>query len=128
MTDHNSFSWYPGRSFLSLPLIYGGKTQYCHPVYDFPDNWCVTHSENHWSNKEIMIKYIQGIIVPYVEGVQQMLGKNNQAALAIFDNFRGQLTENVAEELECYNIQSVLVPVKLSQLHRQTSANGFVCK
>lgn len=33
--------------FLPLQLIYGGKTQRCHPVYDFPDDWCVTHSENH---------------------------------------------------------------------------------
>ena len=57
-----------------------------------------------------MIEYIQGIIVPYVEGVQQMLDKNDQAALAIFDNFWGQLTENVVEELERHNIQSVLVP------------------
>lgn len=74
------------------------------PVYDFPDNWCVTHSENHWSNEETMIEYIQGIIVPYVEGVRQMLGKNDQAVLAIFDNFRGQLTENVVEELKRHNI------------------------
>ena len=87
----------------------GGKTQHCHPVYDFPDDWCVSHSENHWFN-ETMIEYIQGIIIPYVEGVRQMLGKNDQAALAIFDNFRGQLTENVVKELECHNIQSVLVP------------------
>lgn len=79
-------------------------------MYDFPDDWCVTHSENHWSNEVTMIQYIQGIIVPYVEGVRQMLGKNEQAALAIFDNFRGQLTENVVEELEHHNIQSVLVP------------------
>ena len=96
--------------FLPLQLIYGGKTQCCHPVYDFPDNWCITNCENHWSNEETMIEYIQGIIVPNVEGVRQMLGKNDQAALAIFDNFRGQLTENAVEELEHYNIQSVLVP------------------
>ena len=51
-----------------------------------------------------MIEYIQGIIVPYVEGVRQMLGKNDQAVLAIFDNFRGQLTENVVEELKHHNI------------------------
>lgn len=39
-----------------------------------------------------------------------MLGKNDQVALAIFDNFRGQLTENVVEELEHHNIQSMFVP------------------
>ena len=39
--------------FLPLQLIYGGKTQRCHLVYDFPDDWCVTHNDNHWSNKEI---------------------------------------------------------------------------
>ena len=91
-------------------MIYGGKTQCCHHVYDFPDNWRVTHSENHWSNEETMIEYIQGIIVPYVEGVRLMLGKNDRTALAIFNNFRGYLTENVVEELEYHNIQPVFVP------------------
>lgn len=96
--------------FLPLQLIYSGKTQRCHPVYDFPDKWCITHSENHWSNEEMMIEYIQDIIIPYVEGVRKTLGKKDQAALAIFDNFRGQLTENIVKELEDNNIQSVLVP------------------
>ena len=31
-----------------------------------------------------MTKYIQDIIIPYVEGVQKTLGKKDQAALAIF--------------------------------------------
>ena len=89
---------------MPLQLIYGGKTQRCHPVYDFPDDWCVTHSENHWSNEETKVQYIQDIIVPYVTSVQEMLGKN------IVDNFRGQLTGGVVEELEHHNIQSVFVP------------------
>ena len=33
-----------------------------------------------------------------------------QAALAIFDHFKGQLTDNVVALLEKHNIQSVIVP------------------
>ena len=55
-----------------------------------------------------MVQYIQDFIVPYVTSVREMLGKNNQAALTIFDNLRSQLTEGVMEEQEHHNIQSVL--------------------
>ena len=47
---------------------------------------------------------------PYVNGVREELNKDEQAALAIFDNFKGQLTEKVLQVLEDNNIQSVLVP------------------
>ena len=49
----------------------------------------------------------RNIIVPYVERVR---GNEDQAALAIFDQFKGQLTENVTQLLEEHNIQSVVVP------------------
>ena len=57
-----------------------------------------------------MVEYIQEVIVPYVECVREELNKPEQAALAIFNNFKGQLTEKVLQELEDNNIQSVLVP------------------
>ena len=58
-----------------------------------------------------MLEYIDNIIVPFVERVRKhlKLGKE-QAALAIFDHFRGQLTAQVTDLLEKHNIQAVLVP------------------
>jgi hypothetical protein len=97
--------------FLPIQLIYGGKTNRCHPPYEFPLDWDITRSASHWSNKETMLRYISSAIVPFVDNVRQDLGVGReQAALAIFDHFKGQLTEEVTMLLEEHNIQSVLVP------------------
>lgn len=59
--------------FLPIQVIYGGKTDRCHPPYDFPSDWFISHTPNHWSNKESMIKYIEYIIVPYIANVRECL-------------------------------------------------------
>ena len=97
--------------FLPMQLIYKGKTDRCHPSYSFPADWCITQSSNHWSNEKTMLKYIDDIIVPFVERVRDDLGTDDsQAALGLFDHFKGQLTPNVTAALERHNIQSVLIP------------------
>ena len=97
--------------FMPIQLIYGGKTDRCHPRYPFPPEWHITHSENHWSNEQTMLNYIDKIIVPFVERVREDLGLDKQqAALAILDHFQGQLTDSITQVLENHNIQSVLVP------------------
>ena len=86
--------------FFSSAINLCRKTKTCHSSYVFPEEWNITHSSNHWSNEDTMIEYIQEVIVPYVECVHEELNKPEQAALAIFDNFKGQLTEKVLQELE----------------------------
>ena len=62
----------------------------------FPLDWSVPHSNNHWSNEHTMLTYITDIIVPFVERVHDNLGTDDsQTALAWFDHFKGQLTDNV---------------------------------
>ena len=41
-----------------VQLVYEGKTKRCHLLYDFPSNWVISHSPNHWSNEETTIEYI----------------------------------------------------------------------
>ena len=53
--------------FLPLHLVYKDKTQQCHPCFQFPLRWLVSHLPKHWSTEEMMIEYIETIIVPYVE-------------------------------------------------------------
>ena len=45
-------------------LIYEGKTQRCHPKVVTPAGWDVWHSDNHWSTEEMIVRYIEKIIVP----------------------------------------------------------------
>ncbi len=97
--------------FLPIQLVYGGKTNRCHPPYPFPTDWQITHSKNHWSNEITMLSYVKEVIVPFVERVRSDLGCNeDQPALAMFDHFNGQLTEKITHILEDHNIHSVLVP------------------
>ena len=98
-------------SFLPVQLVYQGKTSKCHPSIDFPDNWHVTHSPNHWCNESTMISYVQLIIVPYVQETRKNLGlPDSQSALVILDEFKGQTTEQVLNLLKQNNIDYVIVP------------------
>ena len=53
--------------FLLMQLTYTGKTTCYHPQsIVFPQVFDVTHSDNHWSNKELVIQYAHEVILPYV--------------------------------------------------------------
>ena len=75
---------------LPFQLVYAGKTYRCHPAYEFPKDWQIVHTHNHWSNEETMLMYIAEIIVPFVNCKHEDLDLNSDhPALAIFDHFRG---------------------------------------
>ncbi|MEO0687885.1 MAG: hypothetical protein AAFY76_23230 [Cyanobacteria bacterium J06649_11] len=50
-----------------MQIIYQGKTARCHPTFDFPQEFNITHSINHWSNEEKSIELINKVLVPYVQ-------------------------------------------------------------
>lgn len=43
--------------FLPPQVIYQGKTTRCIPLIEFPPDWDITFSENHWSNEDTMVHY-----------------------------------------------------------------------
>ena len=49
-------------------LIYQGKTSQCLPSVEFPDDWHITYSINHWSNEGTMKEYLEHILPPYNDG------------------------------------------------------------
>ena len=53
-------------NFLPPQLIYLGTTHRCLPTVPFPFDWDITHTKNHWSNKQTMIHYVQKILLPYI--------------------------------------------------------------
>ena len=100
--------------FLPPQVIYQGKTARCHPHFEFPVDWNVTHSPRHWSNESTMLEYIDSIIIPYVESQRKILG--DKPAVVIMDNFKGQITRSINEFLELYNIHVVLFPANTTDL------------
>ena len=97
--------------FLPIQVIYQGKTSKCHPVYQFPEDWHITQSPKHWSTEETMRDYFNHIIFPYVDAVRDANGLDADfPALAIFDNFKGQVTPDITQLLEEHNIHAVKLP------------------
>ena len=95
---------------LPLQLIYQGKTSACLPRYVFPKDWNVTFTANHWSNEQKTKEYIENIILPYVSKKREEHGQPNQTALVIFDEFKGQVTDDVFSMLDSNSIQVVKIP------------------
>ena len=74
----------------------------------FPDGWYLTHNQNHWSNEETMLDYVEHIILPYVKKTQQELGlSSTYPALVLFDSFKGQC---IFQKLDENNILYIIVP------------------
>ena len=95
--------------FLLVQVIYKGKTPHCHPRYEFPSEWSITHSAKHRSNEATMIEYVQAIILPYVERMCDSFTEDT-LALIVMDNFKGQVTPAVAELLDSNNFHVCLLP------------------
>ena len=97
--------------FLPPQLVYQGKTTRCLPHYDFPSDWHITFSANHWSNEDTMKKYITYIILPYIHKKRKELKlASDYPALLTFDNFKAQCTHAILTLLDQNNINVVLVP------------------
>ena len=91
--------------FLPMQLIYEGKTQRCLPQIDFPKDFNVTYTENHWSNEQKSIEFIQTIVLPFLKWKKEKLElPRDQKSMLIFYVFRGHTTEKVTnfiEEIDC---------------------------
>ena len=95
--------------------FYQRTTPCCHPKFQFPSGWDITHSPKHWSTEETMIRYISNIIIPYVDKVQQLLS-DRKPALIIMDNFNNQVTPSVSTLFEDHDIHASLLPANTTDL------------
>ena len=77
----------------------------------FPESFQITHSQNHWSNEDIVMEYLKKIIFPYIKSKRQALKlPENAKALLIFDVFKGQTTSAVNDLLKKNDIIAIHVP------------------
>ena len=98
-------------SILPPQLLYSGKTERCHPDCNFPSDWDIWHTENHWSNKSTILRYIENVLKPYLEKKRQELElPDTHKALLIMDVFQAHRCEEVLQKLEECNVAVVFVP------------------
>ena len=98
-------------NFLPIQLVYQGKTDRSLPTFEFPSDWDVTCTTNHWCNECTMRRYIQRIILPYLDQKRKELKLSaEQPAVLILDNFKGQCTAELFKLLDSNNINVILIP------------------
>ena len=68
--------------FLPVQLVYQGKTKKCLPHVDFPKEWHITSTPNHWCNESTMLDYIQKIMIPYIKKKKMSLAYLNTNPLS----------------------------------------------
>ena len=97
--------------FLPIQLVYQGKTVRCLPKYQFPSDWDLAFTPNHWCNESTMRQYIGKIILPYLcQKRKELKLPPEQPAVMIFDNFKGQCTKEFLKFLDSNNIDVILIP------------------
>ena len=111
--------------FLQMQLIYQGTTDRCLPKgVEFPDDWNVTYTTNHWSNESKAIQLMQMVLFLYVEKREVELKlSEDQKTMLIFDVFKDQITDKVAKLIEENNGVIVHVPNNLTDLFQPLGLN-----
>ena len=101
--------------FLSIQLIYTGKTERSLSKYSFPPSFSVTFTENHWSNTEKSVEFFKELIFPYLEDT-----KRNKSyplehhALIIMDFFKWQDNDTLKKLCAENDCDVVIVPHNLT--------------
>ena len=85
--------------FLPMQLVCKGKHHGAVPKFSFPMDWNITHSPRHWSTESTVVEHIQEIIIPYVDSERELFGED-EPALVIMDNFKGQTPSKITELLD----------------------------
>ena len=82
--------------FLPMQLIYEGKSLRCLlQGITFPENFNLTFTPNHWSNKDKVIEHLEKAVFPFVvEKRKELSLPDEQKAILVFDKFKGQKTEH----------------------------------
>jgi len=79
-----------------------------------PKKWDITHTKSHWSNddRESMIRYVEKVLLSYVESVRNslLITQHDQMALAIFDVFKAHCSDKLLALHKKSRIAVVFVP------------------
>lgn len=53
--------------YLPPQLLFKGKKPRCHPSVTVPQGWDCWHSANHWSNEKTMVRYLEEVVLPFID-------------------------------------------------------------
>ena len=100
---------------LPIQLIYGGKTPRFPPRFDFPADFNVNFSENHWLNTEKSTEFSKKVTFPYLKQAKASLKyPEEQTSLIIMDTFKRQENDVILDLCEKHMCQVDIVPHNLT--------------
>ena len=93
-------------------LLYLGKTARFHPTEaQFPSDWYVTHTTNHWSNETSMLEFAEKILLPYVNDTKAALELSQEiCAIAFLDVFAAHRCTSILSKLTEAKIKICFTP------------------
>ena len=106
------------KQFLPMQLIYKGKTNQSLPKVNFPQEFSLSVNEKLYSSEKESLKFLEDVILPYIQNERQKLGSESQKALLIYDVYRGQTTDRFLDALKENNIVASKVPQNMTHLYQ----------
>lgn len=82
--------------------LYQGKTQHCTPTsVRFPKGWHVHYSKNHWSNEITMWRFVDTILLPYINKMLDSFDlPSKQLVLCVINIFAAHRKESFPKKRE----------------------------
>ena len=115
----------PTGHLLPPQVIYAGTTERCHPTFNFPPGWHITHTKNHWSNESTTLELIEKVLVPYFSTQRTQHGlPEDHHGLVILDVFAAHRTAPVRQAMEDAHINLVYVPAGCTGLLQPLDVSG----
>ena len=96
--------------FLPIQLACKRKTSQSVPKMKFPAEFSLSANNKYFSNTKESIRFLEDIIVLYIDTARIEMGDPNQAGLLFWDVFRGRKTEPVLDVLKEKNIITEYIP------------------
>ena len=95
----------------------------------FPDGFLLSANERYWSNETETLKYLSGVIAPYLADKKDELGlPPTQRSCVIWDAFSEKATDAVKEKLSTLRSEEVQVPKNMTHLLQPLDLNGVAKK
>ena len=116
------------RKFLSMQLIYGGKTNQSIPRVGFPERFCLSVYPKHFSYTDESLKFLNEIIIPYLYFERSNLKLvKEQKALIEMNLLTCQMINAVFKQYQDSNILIVNVPKNMTKYHQllDLTVNGY---
>ena len=105
--------------FLPMHVIYTEKTVQSLPRFKFPQGFCLSANEKHFSNRYESMKYLEEVVATYFKKQRSIeVSNEKQKALVIMDIFSEQTIPETLDSYKVYDIYVIHVLADLTKYYQ----------